>query len=198
MLNAHNHVKAGRPRDPHLDEAVLRAALELFSERGYQHVSLSEIARKAGVGTPAIYRRWPNKAAMAIEIVVRESRPQPIPDTGSIRGDLVEFFKGRLRFWKSPLFRQVFMPAASEAGLDIALAEQVREATVAYRAPGPVQRIRKAIASGQLRADTVPERLLDMLQGPIVLPLLLAQDVPDDTQAELIVGQALDGFASDR
>ncbi|HEX2648219.1 MAG TPA: TetR/AcrR family transcriptional regulator, partial [Candidatus Dormibacteraeota bacterium] len=149
-----NHNKAGRPRDPNLDEAVLKAALELFSEKGYHHASLSEIARKAGVGTPAIYRRWPNKAAIAMDIVTRAAQPQPIPDTGSIRRDLTEFFKFRLRLWSSPLFSQIILPVASEAGLDRELAAEIRRRTLEYRESGPTQRVRKAIASGDLRADT--------------------------------------------
>jgi AcrR family transcriptional regulator len=188
-----NHNKAGRPRDPNLDEAVLKAALELFSEKGYHHASLSEIARKAGVGTPAIYRRWPNKAAIAMDIVTRAAQPQPIPDTGSIRRDLTEFFKFRLRLWSSPLFSQIILPVASEAGLDRELAAEIRRRTLEYRESGPTQRVRKAIASGDLRADTDPQRLLDMLEGPLVLPLLFSQTPPEESDAQAIVDRVLYG-----
>ncbi|HEV2475829.1 MAG TPA: helix-turn-helix domain-containing protein, partial [Candidatus Dormibacteraeota bacterium] len=82
---------AGRPRDPRLDEAVLSAALEVFMKRGYRKASLIEVARKAGVGTPAIYRRWRTKADLAIDLIEREAQPEPIPHSRSIRRDLAEF-----------------------------------------------------------------------------------------------------------
>ena len=188
--------KPGRPRDPHLDTAVLDAALEVFGRRGFHRASVIEIARKAGVSTPAIYRRWPNKAAIAIDLVVRESVPDPIPDTGSIRRDLTKFFKARLKLWSSPVYRRVLVPVAAEAFLDRKLAKEVRRRTREYRNPGPVARIRKAVAKGELRADTVPERLLDMLQGPILIPLLLAQDPPEESDARRIVDDVLHGMAA--
>src|SRR4051812_50123118 len=54
----------GRPRDPRVDEAVRRAALELLVEDGYQATSIQAIARRAGVSAPSIYRRWSSKAEL--------------------------------------------------------------------------------------------------------------------------------------
>jgi AcrR family transcriptional regulator len=68
----------GRPRDPLADSAILGAALELFIERGIDGVSFEEIARRAGVTRPTIYRRWPTKEqilARAIEAVRERAAP---------------------------------------------------------------------------------------------------------------------------
>ncbi|SCX58622.1 transcriptional regulator, TetR family [Klenkia marina] len=51
----------GRPRDPALDVAILRAALDLLAEGGLEACALDEVARRAGVGKATIYRRWPSK-----------------------------------------------------------------------------------------------------------------------------------------
>src|SRR4051794_41805682 len=64
----------GRPRDPRVDEAVRRAALELLVEDGYQATSIQAIARRAGVSAPSIYRRWASKAR-AIEAAGFPSEP---------------------------------------------------------------------------------------------------------------------------
>src|SRR6476660_6791358 len=116
----------GRPRDPRLDDALLEAGLEVIIERGYHAATLSEIARRARVGTPAIYRRWPTKAHLAIDIVVRENKPEPIPDSGSVRDDLVEFMRLRLRTWATPIFRQLLLPVVLEGFAEGSLAEAVR------------------------------------------------------------------------
>src|SRR2546427_10093918 len=102
--------KPGRPRDQHLDDALLQAGLAVMLERGYHGATLTEIARRAGVGTPAIYRRWPTKAAMAIDITVRGREPEANPDSGSIRDDLVAFIALRPRTWGNPHFPQGGLP----------------------------------------------------------------------------------------
>lgn len=186
---------AGRPREQRLDEALLEAGLEVFLERGYHGATFAEIARRAGVGTPAMYRRWSTKAALAIDLVVRESEPEPIPDTGSIRNDLTEFVRLRLRTMSKPLFMHVLLPVVIEAGSDPRLSQEVRDTFNAYREPSIVPRIRKAVADGELVRETDPNRLADMLGGTIVLPLLFSQDLPDDKEARRIVDGLLDGFA---
>src|SRR3954451_9715558 len=59
----------GRPRDPRVDEAVRRAALELLVEEGYQATSIQAIARRAGVSAPSVYRRWSSTAELIAEAV---------------------------------------------------------------------------------------------------------------------------------
>ena len=59
----------GRPRDPRIDDAVLRATVELLGKSGYADLSVDAIARRAGTSKPAIYRRWPSKAHLVHEAV---------------------------------------------------------------------------------------------------------------------------------
>src|ERR1700694_3098908 len=174
----------GRPRDPRLDDALLDAGLESMLEHGYHATTLTEIARRAGVGTPAIYRRWPTKAHLAMDLVVRVSEPEPIPDTGSIRDDLVAFMVLRLRTWASPIFRQLLVPLFLEGVVKGSVAEEVRESFIGYRIQ-LLARLHGSIAAGELRADTEPNRLVDLLMGTIVMPMLFFQDPPgvDDAGA---------------
>ena len=68
----------GRPRDSATELAILRAALELFIERGVEGASIEQIAKHAGVGKPTIYRRWSNKEeliAAAMETLIAEEVP---------------------------------------------------------------------------------------------------------------------------
>jgi AcrR family transcriptional regulator len=164
-------------------------------ERGYHAATLTEIGRRAGVGTPAIYRRWATKEALAIEIVVRVSEPEPIPDTGSIREDLVKFMVLRLRTWSTPLFRELLLPVLLDGHAEGSLANAVSERFVEYR-KGLSRRIRRSVESGELRADTNPDRLVDLLMGTIVMPMLFFQKTPDLEDAGTIVDQVLSGFAA--
>jgi AcrR family transcriptional regulator len=178
----------------HLDEALLQSALEVMLERGYNTTTFTEIARRAGVRTPAIYRRWPTKAALAIEIVVRESGEEPIPESGSLRDDLVEFTLFRLRTWTTPLFRQVVLPVIWEAQANKALADAIATRFTEYRTP-LLRRLRRSIDAGELRADVDPNRVLDFLMGPLSMGLLFGQELPRQADAESIVDQVLTGLA---
>ena len=185
----------GRPRDLRIDEALLRCAGEVMVERGYPATTISEIARRAGVGAPAIYRRWPNKAAIALDLFAEAMQEAPLPETGSVRKDLTEFTRLRIRQWRAPLQNQVVLPLMLEALIDTDIRDAINARVSLYRAP-LYERFRTWIAEGKLRPDTDPTRMLDLLLGSIVMPLLFAHPLLRESDAEAIVDQILDGFAT--
>ena len=80
----------GRPRSQEADRAILTATVELLAERGLAAMSIEEVAARAGVGKTTIYRRWPSKGLLALDAFVASFREeQPLPDTGTLRGDLL-------------------------------------------------------------------------------------------------------------
>jgi AcrR family transcriptional regulator len=184
----------GRPRDPRLDDALLEAGLAVFLESGYSAASLTKIARRAGVGTPAIYRRWPTKADLAMAIVEHVAEPEPMPDTGSIRDDLVAFMALRLRTWTKPLFRKLVFPTLMQGTAEGSVSAEIGARFQAYRQPLEA-RIGQAMVAGELRPDTNPGRLVDLLMGTITMPVLFFQEVPAADEAGGIVDQVLLGFA---
>src|SRR5947209_1404498 len=50
-------------------ERILAAAAEVFAERGYEGAAVSDIARRAGFTTGAIYGRFRDKAELLLEVV---------------------------------------------------------------------------------------------------------------------------------
>ncbi|MEZ4320004.1 MAG: TetR/AcrR family transcriptional regulator [Myxococcota bacterium] len=58
-----------RPRDPDLDDRILRCTRELLGEGGLAAVSLAEVARRAGVGRPTVYRRYADVDALAMAVL---------------------------------------------------------------------------------------------------------------------------------
>src|SRR5882672_996995 len=82
-------VRAGRPRDPACDAAILQATLDIFAEHGYGGVSMDGVAARAGVGKATIYRRYASKAELVVEAVrVGACLNDHLPDTGDLRSDL--------------------------------------------------------------------------------------------------------------
>src|SRR5947209_1210130 len=77
--------------DRSLDATILEAALAGVAERGYDRLSMDDVATRAGVGKAAIYRRWPSKAVLVADAIAhwrRRMGPVEPPNTGSLRGDI--------------------------------------------------------------------------------------------------------------
>src|ERR1700760_4550480 len=58
---------AGRPRDPRIDAAILRATTDLLVEIGYSNLTMAAVAERAGTTKTALYRRWSSKAELVHE-----------------------------------------------------------------------------------------------------------------------------------
>lgn len=80
---------AGRPRDGSVDIAVLVATQDLLLEHGFDRVSIDAVAARAGVAKATVYRRWPGKTALVVAAVADLAHVPPVPDTGSLRDDLL-------------------------------------------------------------------------------------------------------------
>ncbi|MES9524331.1 TetR/AcrR family transcriptional regulator [Streptomyces capoamus] len=85
---------ARRPggRSARVRAAVHQAVTDLIAERGYGTFAVAEVAVRAGVADSSIYRRWGSLEALLMDVVVsRLTEQSPMPDTGSLAGDLRAF-----------------------------------------------------------------------------------------------------------
>ncbi len=80
----------GRPRDEHIDTAVLQATAHTLEESGYRAVAIEDIARRAGVSKSAVYRRWPNRRRLVLAVLAERLGRLEAPDTGCTLCDLHE------------------------------------------------------------------------------------------------------------
>lgn len=83
----------GRRRDESRDPEILRAALDVLTDVGYERMTMNAVAARAGTGKATIYRRWPSKAQLVIDAIASTGHKTvtaaDLPDTGSLRGDLL-------------------------------------------------------------------------------------------------------------
>ncbi|WP_296746561.1 TetR/AcrR family transcriptional regulator [Mesorhizobium sp.] len=141
----------GARRNPESADAILEAAEAVLGEDGYSGFSIEAVARRARAGKPTIYRWWPSKAALLIEVYKRQKRVET-PDTGNIEEDLVGFLKNLFVHWRdSPsgkIFRSVVAEAQSDETAAVALADYTRG-----RRSHTSQMIERAKARGEVAAD---------------------------------------------
>jgi AcrR family transcriptional regulator len=150
----------GSRRNPEAEAAVLAAAKELIGEKGYAGFSVDEVARRAGAGKTTIYRWYPTKADLFIAIYTTERTTfVPLPDTGNVVEDLVQYTTSLWRFWRSH-------PAGAALRGLIAEAQGTKEALGALRdrflpeRTADVRRMLTTAASrGEVRAEDVDDKV---------------------------------------
>jgi AcrR family transcriptional regulator len=97
----------GARRNPASAGAILDAAEAVLAEAGYSGFSIEAVARRARAGKPTIYRWWPSKAALLLEVYQRQKRVA-VPDTGRLEDDLAGFLKSLLPHWRETSSGSVF------------------------------------------------------------------------------------------
>ncbi|WP_084483108.1 TetR/AcrR family transcriptional regulator [Nocardia amikacinitolerans] len=95
-----------------IDLAIFDAARACVQEFGVRRTTLTEVARRAGVSRPTVYRRWPDTGALVAELLVRELRgilTAAMPESGPARARLVEgVVEGAGMVRSNPLFGKIF------------------------------------------------------------------------------------------
>jgi AcrR family transcriptional regulator len=158
--------RRGRPRSEEADRAILGAATQLLAERGLAGMSIEEVAARAGVGKATIYRRWRSRGALALDAFVREFQGlQPVPDTGTLRGDLLAALRGWVQAVTRTPMGRVLLGLIAEAQHDPALGQAWRTQVMEPLRAQRTVMITRAVARGEIPASTDPDVVLDLLYG---------------------------------
>ncbi|MCK9541511.1 MAG: TetR/AcrR family transcriptional regulator [Novosphingobium sp.] len=163
---ARKQVPRGRPRDPDLERKVFDVALEAYGREGWSGFNFETIARAAGVGKNALYRRWPTKGALLRALLKEHWVSVERIDTGNLRNDMRAFCRMLFAHLAGPLG-----PVGLQLQLDIVRYEVVAEAVGGYNEE--VKRnarmmIRRAIERGELPAATSTTLALDVITGAVM------------------------------
>src|SRR3954447_2325350 len=121
----------GRPRDPRVDEAVRRAALELLVEEGYQAASIQAIARRAGVSAPSSYRRWSSKAELVEAAVFPSDLVEPTSGSDDVSDELADYCHRILSYLAQPPVRAAIPGLLSEYQTDPDMYQRLAARTLA-------------------------------------------------------------------
>jgi AcrR family transcriptional regulator len=177
----------GAKRNPDSADAIRDAAEAVLLEAGYAGFSIEAVARRARAGKPTIYRWWPSKAALLLDVYQRQKGDIDYADTGSVEEDMFRFLKSLSRQWRETpagsIFRSFVAEAQSDATASAALADYARE-----RRAHTGQIVERAKARGEVAAGVDPTLVADMLSGYAWIHLLTNRLDEDDETIRAAVG----------
>lgn len=179
-------------RSARVVSAVLAATIDELVTAGYRALSIEAVAARAGVAKTTVYRRWPTRAELVrAAFADTVARQTVVPDTGSVREDLVLYFASLAKKLASPIGRGLLRLIFAE-GDDPELAELVRQVR-AERKKLPRGLVERAITRGELPRHVDVAYLLDALGGAVHYRVFVLGQALGRRELALFVDRALAG-----
>ncbi|ALG11891.1 TetR/AcrR family transcriptional regulator [Kibdelosporangium phytohabitans] len=152
-------------RSARVRAAVHQAVTELVAERGYGKFTVADVAARAGVADTSVYRRWGDLEELTADVVITWlTRTSPVPDTGTLDGDLRTYAANVVREADGPagpavLRLVIALAAAGETGA------RAREQFLAERS----RQLRTMLDRARARGEEAPEvaDVVDQILAPV-------------------------------
>ena len=188
--------RPGRPRSVEADESIIAATLDLFAEHGFDGLTVEGVAARAGVSKATIYRRYPSKVdlVMAAALCITAQVAAP-PDTGNVGDDLRMLAGNLIRLVTTTVVGKATPMMVAETIRNPELARAHRE-FIASRRAGTAAIVRRGMERGELRGDTDPEVVADLVAAPVFYRHLISGGPIDNTLADTIVDTIMRTFGT--
>ena len=164
---------APRPggRSERVRRAVLDAAADELLEVGFERLSVTSVAQRAGVHHTTIYRRWETKSRLVLDALLDFTRERvPAPDLGALRSDLQAYFEAMVSAFAQPRVAALVRGLVAIAPDEFA---QERSAYWQERFAVTGEIVQRAIARGELPAQGDSWRLVELIAGPMWMRALM-------------------------
>jgi AcrR family transcriptional regulator len=179
---------ATRRRGAELEAAVLDAAWDILSERGYGALTYEALAQQARTAKQVIYRRWPTKRELLFALLEHHgaSLPSVHVDTGSLREDILALMRnsnGRINDLTA-IFSGLIGTHFDEVE---ATPRELRAALFSGRANAVEETLARAVARGEIGPGPIPARVIalpyDLYRHEAVMTLA---SMPDEVIVEIV------------
>ncbi len=171
--------------------AIFDAVFQLLGEVGYDRMSMDAVAARAHASKATIYRAWPNKPDLVIDaFTYRFAGLSEVPDTGSLRGDLIALMAGACRIANGPEGAVVggIMGAATR---NVELARALHRCTYEMK-QGIYESIKnRAVARGEIPESSKSAVLHEVLHSLVLTRKLWAVEPLDDDFVVHVVDDVL-------
>jgi AcrR family transcriptional regulator len=154
-------------------DSVISATERILSADGYARLTMERVATESGVAKTTLYRRWPTKAALCMDLYLEiAGRELDIPDTGNLATDLKYIADSVIRLQTRTVAGPAFLGLLAEAQINpesggALLAEFAERRRVVTR-----EVLKRAMKRGELRRDIDVELVIDALGGAVTFRLM--------------------------
>ncbi|TDC41655.1 TetR/AcrR family transcriptional regulator [Micromonospora sp. KC213] len=181
-----------------ITKAIRRALMHELAAVGYGRLSIEAVARRAGVGKTAIYRRWNSKLDLVLETVAAAAgKKLPALDTGTLRGDLALLFQVVAHALSHPLASQIIPDLLAEAARNPTIDETLQRVLRAQQQEIGGRLIARAVDRGELPAGTDLDAAVDLIAGPLYWRLAITRTPLPDTYLDTLVEAVAAALATD-
>ncbi|HEX4477463.1 MAG TPA: TetR/AcrR family transcriptional regulator [Polyangiaceae bacterium] len=181
-------------RSARIVSRVLTTTAEELGRIGYAALRVEDVAALSGVNKTTIYRRWPTKVDLIVAAIEEFSRPPEVPESTSLREDLLWLLRGLVARSTSPIGRGVIrMIQLERAHPDVDLVVQ-RMGTEHLRVRREV--VERAISRGELPGGTNVDLIVDLIFSPVAKRILFAGQTTPPELMEAAVDVVLAGATS--
>ena len=179
-----------RPHSKAAQAKMLAAATELVLAAGVRGFNIDEVARRSGVAKTTIYRHFPNPNELLVAALDGAIAVPPTPNTGSLRGDLLEFLASVLPIFANPTVRalsfEIFAAAIRDPELRHLYASMMRGRE------GPTKTIfDRGQSRGEISPDLDYRSALEIIEGPFIIRSLVRPEALHDIDLESLVDRIL-------
>ena len=178
-------------RSSRVTQAVFAAVESLLTEEPSKLPSIMAIAQRADVNPTTVYRRWSDARTLVSAVAVsRLMRDNPVPDTGSVRGDLIRWGNSVAQSLSTrrniSLLR--ILAAAPSVGARAADVRSLRKLPIGPR----VVELEMMLMRAKKRGEVTPKIMdvLELVLAPIYLHGLFLGPLRD-TSVDRLVDRAL-------
>ncbi|NGO73079.1 TetR/AcrR family transcriptional regulator [Streptomyces sp. SB3404] len=184
--------RRGRPRSEAVERAIIEGVLHLLEEgHSLDSLTIEGIARTAGVGKAAVYRRWSGKDELLIDVMRRLEEPLfETADEAPLREVLITFLEGQRRRALAKREFALIRSMVAHVKHDSSLWRQYQDTVITARRERLHAALERAVAAGELRDDIGIQVLADLIVGPMLVRTILRPDdeVPEDLSRTIVDG----------
>ena len=161
--------------------AIERAVFREWAASGYAALSMEAVARRAGVGKAAIYRRWPSKLAMVSDVMTRVDLLLASKVAGaSLQADISALLRQVRRVLRNPLVARILPDLHAEMPRNPELAAAIRSNLQINRRARAEEILERAISRGELAPDIDKDLAIDMLGALLYWRMIVTRQTADD------------------
>jgi len=189
---ARRRVKRELVRGEPVVQRVLAATMEELARVGYRALRVEDVAARAEVNKTTVYRRWPEKSALVRDALgcMADARFS-VPDTGSLRGDLLALGSTMVGLLGSPQGQSVVRMLVAE-GTDAEVADLKRSLREGREAV-PLAVFAAAVARGELRPGADPHLVFRVFMGAVQHQMFFMNEAVTPAHLERLVDLILLG-----